>query len=451
MAPSSQIHPAGVPSGRVPWEHPAVTRRYLKQAPRPLNEADPEVGRTVADLLAGLEAGGEDEAARLAAEFDGWTGPVEVGPGEVEAATRSLPTTVIDDVAFAHRHIRDFARAQRESMAEFSVELSPGLVAGQRLVPVEVAGCYVPAGRFAHVASALMSVTTAVEAGVDHVVVASPARHDRGGVHPAILHAAHLAGADQVLGLGGVQGVGALAFGLFTGRPADVIVGPGNSLVAEAKRQLFGRVGIDVVAGPTESMVVADGTADPATVATDLIGQAEHGPDSPVWLVTTCADLGAEVVGRAAAEADALPDPARASAAAAWRDHGEVVVVDDRDEAAAVCDEYAPEHLQVMAADLAWWRARLRNYGSLFLGERTTVPFGDKSSGPNHILPTGRAARYSGGLNVHRFVKQLTWQEMDEEASVVHAAVAGRISRLEGMEGHARSADLRATSPGDRR
>jgi sulfopropanediol 3-dehydrogenase len=421
-----------------------VARIYLKQAPRPLNLADPEVGRLVGELLEALEAGGEPEARRMASEYDGWTGPVEVDEATVAAATAALPTTVVDDMSFAHRHIRDFARAQRDSMTEFSVELFPGLVAGQRLVPVEVAGCYVPAGRFAHVASALMGVTTAVEAGVADVVVTSPARPDRGGVHPAILHAAHLAGATRILGLGGVQGVGALAYGLFTGAPADVIVGPGNSLVAEAKRRLFGRVGIDVVAGPTESMVVADETADPATVAVDLVGQAEHGPDSPVWLVTTSRDLGAEVVRRTAEVAETLPDPARASAVAAWRDHGEVVVVDDREEAAVVADEYAPEHLQVMADDLDWWRERLRNYGSLFLGERTTVTFGDKTAGPNHILPTGRAARYSGGLNVHRFIKQLTWQEMSDEAAEAHAVVASRISRLEGMEGHARSADLRA-------
>ena len=438
-----------MPSGGVPWEHRPVTRRYLKEASRPLNVADPEVGRRVAELLVALKAGGEAAAASLAAEFDGWSGPIEVTADEIASATGSLPSTVIDDIAFAHRHIRDFARAQRDSMAEFSVELSPGLVAGQRLVPVEVAGCYVPAGRFAHVASALMSVTTASVAGVDQVFVASPARPDRGGVHPAILHASHLAGADRVLGLGGVQGIGALAYGLFTGRPADVIVGPGNSLVAEAKRQLFGRVGIDVVAGPTESMVVADGTADPATVATDLIGQAEHGPDSPVWLVTTSTDLAAEVLRLAQVHAEDLPDPAQSSAVAAWRDHGEVIVVESRDEAAAVCDEYAPEHLQVMAADPDWWRARLRNYGSLFLGELTNVTFGDKTSGPNHILPTGRAARYSGGLNVHRFVKQLTWQEMTPEAAAAHAPVAARISRLEGMEGHARSADLRVARPTD--
>ena len=252
-----------------------MTRTHLKQAPRPSDETDPEVGRRVAELLAGLEAGGEDEAIRLAGEFDGWTGPIEVSEADLATAGRHLPTTVVDDLAFAHRHIYDFAVVQRDSLAEFSVELSPGLVAGQRLVPVAVAGCYVPAGRYAHVASALMGVTTASVAGVDDVVVASPARPDRGGVHPAILHAAHLAGADRVLGLGGVQGIGALAFGLFTGLPADVVVGPGNSLVAEAKRQLFGRVGIDVVAGPTESMVVADGTASAATVAADLVGQAE--------------------------------------------------------------------------------------------------------------------------------------------------------------------------------
>ena len=426
-----------------------MTRTHLKQAPRPSDETDPDVGRRVAELLAGLEAGGEDEAIRLAGEFDGWTGPIEVSEADLATAGRHLPTTVVDDLAFAHRHIYDFAVVQRDSLAEFSVELSPGLVAGQRLVPVAVAGCYVPAGRYAHVASALMGVTTASVAGVDDVVVASPARPDRGGVHPAILHAAYLAGADRVLGLGGVQGIGALAFGLFTGLPADVVVGPGNSLVAEAKRQLFGRVGIDVVAGPTESMVVADGTASATPVAADLVGQAAPGPASPVWLVTTSRALGEDVVRLVDERAGDLPDPSRASAVAAWHDHGEVVVVDDREEAATVCDEYAPEHLQVMAADLGWWRGRLRNYGSLFLGDRTTVTFGDKTSGPNHILPTGRAARYSGGLNVHRFIKQLTWQEMTPEAAAAHGPVAARISRLEGMEGHARSADLRSPE-GDR-
>jgi sulfopropanediol 3-dehydrogenase len=419
---------------------------HVKQAIRPLNEADEGVRQTVGELLGTLQQEGESEAVRLAEHFDGWTGPIEVPQEEIDAAEGKLAPGVAEDINYAHRHIRTFAEAQLRSISEFQVEVAPGLIAGQRNVPIGVAGCYVPAGRFAHIASALMSTTTAAVAGVEHIVVASPARHDRGGVHPAILHAARVAGADRILGLGGVQAIGALAYGLFTGLEADMIVGPGNSFVAEAKRQLFGRVGIDVVAGPTESMIVADHTADPEMVATDLIGQAEHGPDSPVWLVTTSAELAADMDDRCQRHAQALPEPARSSATAAWASHGEVILTDTAEEAAAVCDDYAPEHLQVLAEDLYWWRDRLRNYGSLFLGPNTNVTFGDKTSGPNHILPTGRAARYSGGLNTLKFVKQLTWQELTPEAGAAEAPVAARISRLEGMEGHARSADLR-TAP----
>ncbi len=422
-----------------------MTIEYIKQAPRPMNESAPDVRERVAALLAELESGREREAQRLAAEFDGWSGPIVVPDDEIEAASAQLDDVIKTDIDHAHGHIRAFAEAQCASLNEFQVELAPGLTAGQRNVPVGVVGCYVPAGRFAHVASALMSVTTAAVAGVDEIIVASPARSDRGGVHPAILHAAHLAGATTVLGLGGVQAVGSLAYGLFTGSEADMIVGPGNSFVAEAKRQLFGRVGIDVIAGPTESMIVADDTADPVMVATDLIGQAEHGPDSPVWLVTTSRQLALQIDALCRTHAAALPDPARASAVCAWRDHGEIMLVDSLEEAAQVCDDYAPEHLQVLADDLGWWRQRLRNYGSLFLGPSTNVTFGDKTSGPNHILPTGRAARYSGGLNALKFVKQLTWQELTPEAGAAEAPVAARISRLEGMEGHARTADLRAS------
>lgn len=425
-----------------------MTTTYVKQAPRPRNATDDGVRLRVSELLAGLEAGREREAARLAREFDGFDGPIEVPAEVIEAASSRLDPSVRDDIAHAHRHIRRFADAQLASLSEFEIEVEPGLRAGQRNVPVEVVGCYVPAGRFAHVASALMSVTTASAAGVGSIVVASPARDDRGGVHPAILHAAHVAGADRVLGLGGVQAVGALAFGLFTGLEADIVVGPGNSFVAEAKRQLFGRVGIDVIAGPTESMIVADHTADPVMVVTDLIGQAEHGPDSPVWLVTTSPELAHATDALCRNHAEDLPDPARASALAAWRDHGEIILVDSTEEAASVCDHYAPEHLQVLATDLGWWRERLRNYGSLFLGPHTNVTFGDKTSGPNHILPTGRAARYTGGLNALTFVKRLTWQELTPEAAAAEAPIAARISRLEGMEGHARSADLRGGPTG---
>jgi len=409
---------------------------------------DPAVVDAVRELLATLRDGGDAEARALAKRFDGWDGPVLVDAETVAAARRSLSAEVLDDIAAAHRNIRTFAEAQRASLQDVEVEVAPGLVAGHRLVPVNVAGCYVPGGRFAHIASALMSVTTAKAAGVGTVIVTSPARADRGGVHPAILAAADLAGADLILGLGGVQGIAALAFGLFTGRPADILVGPGNAYVAEAKRQLFGEVGIDVVAGPTESMIAADDTADPHRVAVDLVGQAEHGPDSPVWLVTTSPELATEVARRVPELAAALPAEGRASAEQAWANHGEIIVVDTREAAAAVCDRYAPEHLQVMAADLPWWHQRLTNYGSLFLGEEATVTFGDKSAGPNHILPTQRAARYTGGLNVLTFLKQLTYQQLTPEAARRQGALAARIARYEGMEGHARSADLRAGRDG---
>ena len=420
-----------------------MTVTYIKQADRPKNESGADVNLRVKELLGNLEAGGEQEATRLAKVFDNWDGPIEVSETDIDSAADKLDAQTLADIEYAHRHIRTFAEAQLASIGEFEIEVAPGLMAGQRNVPISVAGCYVPAGRFAHIASALMSVTTAATAGVENIIVTSPARPERGGVHPAILHAAKVAGAHRVLGLGGVQAIGALAYGLFTGLEADMIVGPGNSFVAEAKRQLFGRVGIDVVAGPTESMIVADATADPEMVATDLIGQAEHGPDSPVWLVTTNADLAHAIDALCRQHAEELPDPSRASAMAAWNDYGEIILVDAAEEAAAICDDYAPEHLQVLAADLPWWRARLRNYGSLFLGPNTNVTFGDKTSGPNHILPTGRAARYSGGLNALKFVKQLTWQELTPEAAAAEAGAAARISRLEGMEGHARSADLR--------
>ena len=290
-----------------------------------------------------------------------------------------------------------------------------------------------------------MSVGTAQVAGVQHIVATSPATGSH-GVHPGILYALQLCGAHSVLALGGVQAVVSLAYGLFSGHEADIIVGPGNRFVAEAKRMLFGRVGIDVIAGPTESAVIADETADPGVVTADLIGQAEHGPDSPVWLITSSRALGEEVMRLAPDVIAALPELARNAASAAWRDYAEVVLCDTRDEMRQVSDRYACEHLQVMAADLDWWLANLRNYGSLFLGEETTVAYGDKCSGPNHILPTRGASRYSGGLSVGKFIKTVTWQRLDRSASRVVGQVTARLSRLEGMEGmegHARTGDVR--------
>ena len=415
---------------------------YLKQARPPTQAVDTSTAATVRGMLDALSSDGEAVARRYARELDGWLGDIVVGPEQFARAEAALSPGVKSDIRFARDRVQDFARRQRDSMQEFSTELIPGLTVGQRLIPCNTAGCYVPGGRYAHAASAIMSVGTAAVAGVKHIVATTPAHKDS-GIHPAILYAMQLCGAHTVLALGGVQGVAALAYGLFSGKPADIIVGPGNRFVAEAKRMLFGRVGIDVVAGPTESAIIADETADPAIVTADLVGQAEHGPDSPVWLITTSRELGQKVLELAPSFIAALPDVARAAATAAWRDHAEVVLVDSREEAVQVSDNYACEHLQVMARDLDWWLANLCNYGSLFLGEETTVAYGDKCSGPNHILPTRGAARYSGGLSVGKFIKTVTWQRLDRAASRTVGQVAARISRLEGMEGHARTGDVR--------
>lgn len=415
---------------------------YLKRAPGGVEVIGSKATEIVAEMLAELDAGGETKSREYAKKLDNWDGDVLVPDDWFRDAEAQLPESIKDDLRYAHARVRDFAQRQRDSQQEFEVELLDGLMTGQRLIPVTTAGCYVPGGRYAHAASAIMSVCTAKTAGVENVVATSPAKGDE-RINPAILYAMKLSGADHVLALGGVQGVAALAYGHFTGFPADIIVGPGNSFVAEAKRMLFGRVGIDVIAGPTESMVVADDTADAAIVAADLAGQAEHGPDSPVWLVTTSRRLGEEVISLMPGIIDALPGLSGQSAEAAWRDFGEVILTDTREEACAVCDRYAPEHLQVQAEDLDWWLRSLKNYGSLFLGEETTVAFGDKCSGPNHILPTKGAGRYSGGLNAQKFVKVLTYQRMTRGASRGVAQVASRISRLEGMEGHAMTGDVR--------
>jgi sulfopropanediol 3-dehydrogenase len=396
----------------------------------------------VEEMLAEIGARGERAVREYASKLDQWSGEIVVSPEEVERRARDVPETVKHDIEFATAQVRRFALAQRDSLREFAVELYPGLTAGQRLIPVDVAGCYVPAGRYAHIASAYMSIATAKAAGVPTVIACSaPYRGE--GIHPHVLYAMKVAGADAILTLGGVQAIATLAYGLFSGKPADIVVGPGNKFVAEAKRQLFGRVGIDVLAGPTEIAVIADDSADPGLVASDLVGQAEHGHESPAWLVSTSRALADEVLRLVPPLIGKLPPTAREAAGAAWRDYGEVVVCATREEAARVSDGYAPEHLEVHARDLDWWLANLTCYGSLFLGEETTVAFGDKASGPNHILPTRGAARYSGGLSVHKFIKTVTWQRMSPGANREIAQVTARISRLEGMEAHARTADDR--------
>ena len=416
--------------------------RYLKKASRSAGGDDAEITAAVAKILQDVERGGEQAARDYAVRFDQWEGDIVVAAADRERAVAGLPQKLKDDIAFAHDKVRRFADAQRAAILDTEIELMPGLVAGHRNIPVATAGCYVPGGRYTHLASAIMSVTTAKIAGVQHVIAACPPRPSV-GINPAVLYALDFCGADTILNLGGVQAIASLAFGLFTGHRADILVGPGNQYVAEAKRILYGRVGIDMFAGPSEIMIIADATADPEIVAADLVGQAEHGYNSPAWLIALPSELAAEVMSLVPRLIGRLPELNSKNAEAAWRDYGEILVVDSREEAAWTADAYAPEHLEVQCADAEWWLRRLRNYGSLFLGEETTVAFGDKTSGPNHILPTKGAARFTGGLSVGKFLKTVTWQRMTREAIQKVATVAARISRLEGMEAHARTSDIR--------
>jgi sulfopropanediol 3-dehydrogenase len=415
---------------------------YLKKALKTPASGTATAQATVEAMLTEIRANGEAAVRAYAQRLDRWSGDIVVAPAEIERRTRDIPQAVKRDIEFATEQVRRFAAAQAQSIREFSVELHPGVTAGQRLLPVNVAGCYVPTGRYAHIASAYMSVATAKAAGVPTVIACSTPYKGE-GIHPCVLYAMKVAGADVIMTLGGVQAIAAMAYGLFTGKPADIIVGPGNKFVAEAKRMLFGQVGIDVFAGPSEVAVIADDSADPYIVASDLVGQAEHGHESPAWLFTTSRRLADEAAAWVPKLIDALPPTARDAAGEAWRDYGEVILCDTREEAAQVSDRYASEHLEVHARDLDWWLAHLTCYGSLFLGEETTVAFGDKASGPNHILPTKGAARYSGGLSVHKFIKTVTWQRMTRAANHPIGQATARISRLEGMEAHARTADDR--------
>ncbi|KRE81439.1 histidinol dehydrogenase [Arthrobacter sp. Soil764] len=414
---------------------------YLKRGQPAMLPDLSNTTRTVQEMLGRMEAEGEAATRDYSRKLDSWN-PESfiVGPHEIAAAEKVLPETVKDDIRFAQKQVREFAQRQRQCLLEFEFESHPGLIVGQRQIPVSAAGCYVPGGRFAHLASAAMSIATAKAAGVGHVTACSPPR-DKNGIHPATLFGMSLAGADTILSLGGVQAIGAMTFGHFTGKPVNFLAGPGNRFVAEAKRLLFGRVGIDVVAGPTESLIIADDSADPWLVAVDLISQAEHGAESQTILITSSRQVGQAVldlIPRAIAQL-----PADSIASTAWENLGEVAVTDTREEAAALADQYANEHVQVQAADLEWWLKTLQNYGSLFLGEETTVTYGDKTSGPNHILPTRGGATYTGGLWVGKFIKTVTYQRMTRPANDRIARVAARISRVEGMEGHALAGDAR--------
>ena len=417
--------------------------QYLKKSPKTSSTDDSKTREIVENILKDIEQTKEEGCKEYSKKFDKYEGDVVVSKERIEEIKKSLDQKTKDDIQFSHERVRKFAEAQLKNYGQdFEVELSDGLFAGQKLIPVNTAGCYVPAGRYAHIASAVMSVTTAKVAGVKNIIVASSPKPGV-GVHPSIVYTADLCGADSILNLGGVQGIAAMTNGLFGNAPADILVGPGNQFVAEAKRMLFGKVGIDLFAGPTEIAVIADDKADAEMVAVDLVGQAEHGYNSPCWLYTTSKDLADKVIKRVPELIAELPEVPRTNADADWRDYGDVVLCDTDEEMVKISDEYAPEHLEVQTENLQWFHDRLTNYGSLFIGEETTVAYGDKCSGTNHILPTKGAGRYTGGLFVGKFVKTLSFQRMTKESTEWVGAAAARISRYEGMEAHARTGDVR--------
>lgn len=421
---------------------------YLKTALKSAEDNSKEARLVVEQMLEEIRTGKEDAVRALAKKFDNWDQDFIMSDDKRRKLMAMLPESVKRDLEFAHKQIFGFAKAQRESLHEFETEVTPGVVLGQRIIPMDVAGCYVPGGRFAHACSAIMSVATAKAASVPFIVAATPPRGEH--IDPATCYAMHISGADIILEMGGVQAIATMAYGLFTGKAANILVGPGNAYVAEAKALLSGSgmCGIDVFAGPTESAVVADETADPMTVAIDLISQAEHGYNSPVWLFTTSEALGKKVMDLIPKLCEDMPNPD--VPLTAWMDYGEIIVEEDRVALGKICDSYAPEHVQIIAKDLDWWRKHLVSYGSLFLGEGSAVPHGDKCSGTNHILPTKKVAYYSGGLNVHKFLKICTYQNISEQANAIIGAAASRLSRVEGMEGHARACDwrLRKFNPG---
>ena len=417
--------------------------KYIKKADKTASTDEEETRQRVQDILKDIEKRRDDGIREISRKFDKYEGDVVISREKIEAVIKSLDQKVKDDVQFSYDRVRKFAEHQLKHLNNnFEVELSPGLFAGQKLIPVNSVGCYVPGGRYNNIASAVMSITTAKVAGVKNVIAASPPK-DENGANPIIVYTANLCGADIIMNVGGIAAIGAFAYGCFGNPEVDMIVGPGNQYVAEAKRLLFGKVGIDLFAGPTEIGIIADHTADQEIIAADLVGQAEHGPNSPAWLYTTNQSLCDYVMKRVPELIAELPETSRNNADAAWRDYGEVVLCDTNEELCQVSDEYAPEHLEVQAENLDWWSEKLQNYGSLFLGEETTVAYGDKCSGPNHILPTKRAAKYTGGLYVGKFIKTVTFQRMTKESNKEVGAAAARISRLEGMEAHARTGDVR--------
>jgi sulfopropanediol 3-dehydrogenase len=418
--------------------------RYLKAPNPPTMEATDELRARVSEILRDIEQGGIDAVRRYSEQFDGWA-PADfvVTDAEFDRASAQTDDTLKQHIAFAQSQIRTFATAQRGTMSELEIEVGTGVLLGHKHIPVSAVGAYVPGGRYPMLASSFMTILVAKVAGVTQVVGCAPPQRDK-GIHPTMLYAMKTSGADAVLCLGGVQGLAAMAFGLIDGlEPVDMLVGAGNAFVAEAKRQLFGRVGIDLLAGPTEVLVIADDAADPRLVAIDLLGQAEHGPNSPAG----CIAIGEGVARAVAAAVEGLLEtwPTAEIAGEAWRNHGWVAIAEDDEEALAISDAAANEHLEVHVVEekLDWYLKRLTNYGSLFLGDQATVAYGDKAVGTNHVLPTSRAARYTGGLWVGKFLKTCTYQRLTPEGTRLVAPAVAAISHEEHFAGHAMTAEVR--------
>jgi sulfopropanediol 3-dehydrogenase len=411
-------------------------------------EQQMQVRKTVEGILADISARGEVAVREYSEKFDKWSPPeFRLSAQEIEACVAALPAQTIEDIRFAQAQIRNFALAQRAALKDVEVQTLPGVVLGHKNIPVNSVGCYVPGGRYPMVASAHMSVVTAKAAGVKRIVATAPPFG--GKPHPAIVAAMHLGGADEIYALGGVQAVAAIALGTETIAPVDMLVGPGNAYVAEAKRQLFGRVGIDLLAGPTETLIIADETCDAEMAAVDLIGQAEHGPGSPAVLLTNSEKLAREIP--AAVEKLLAWLPTADVARVAWQNCGEIILCDTLDEMVAEADRIASEHVQVLTRDPEYFLQRLTNFGALFLGARTNVSYGDKVIGTNHTLPTMRAARYTGGLWVGKFIKTCTYQRvLTDEAAALVGEYCSRLCELEGFAGHKEQADLRVRRYGRR-
>jgi sulfopropanediol 3-dehydrogenase len=424
--------------------------RYLKRGmdAGAIEAADAKVRQTVETILDDVKKRGNTAIRELSRKFDNWE-PTDfkLTPAEVEAAIAQVRKRDLDDIKFAQAQVRNFAQKQRDSMKDVEVETLPGVVLGHRHIPVNSIGCYVPGGRYPMVASAHMSIVTAKVAGVKRIIACAPPF--KGGPHPAIVAAMHFGGADDIYVLGGVQAVAAMALGTETIQPVDMIVGPGNAYVAEAKRQLFGRVGIDLLAGPTETLIIADDSVDGEICATDLLGQAEHGPTSPAVMITNSEKLARDTMGEVERLLKILPSADLAGQA--WKDYGEVIVCDSFDEMVSEADRVASEHVQVMTKDPDYFLNNMRNYGALFLGSRTNVAYGDKVIGTNHTLPTKKNARFTGGLWVGKFIKTCTYQRvLSDAASAKIGEVCSRLCILEGFTGHAEQANIRVRRYGGR-